>query len=116
MKHIIIALLLAGLVGGVTTSHAADDFTERWVIVEPQRYERLYSEAENVIGFDEVEGYWGDKLGPYEGFVIAFINSNYDYCEYHYYYHAAVQDGHTQYFDSEQSCLRQLMSYDYKQE
>lgn len=89
---------------------------DRWCIVDPQHYETVYRDILAEVQFLEEECVWSEELGPYSGIVFAYCDEEWEYHQMHYYRHACVQPGHTQYFDSAEATLRQLESYKYTEE
>lgn len=112
MKHFILLLAVTAL---STLNHSASA-EDRWCIVDPQRFETVQRDILAEVQFLEEECYWQETLGRHQGFTFAYCTDDWEYHEMHYFFHAAAQDGHTQYFDGADECLRQLNSYDYKQE
>lgn len=114
MKHFITAFL-----AGVVTLFAPSPLVQaedRWCIVDPQHFETVQRDILAEVQFLEEECYWPEKLGRHQGFTFAYCTDDWEYHEMHYFFHGSVADGHTQYFDGADGCLRQLNAYDYKQE
>lgn len=95
---------------------AGGEYVQRWVIVDPRNYERIYNDAINDQQFSDECLIWPLDLGGYQGLGIGFNTADWEYREYMYFPHAAIQDGLCHYFDSERSCLQQLRSYSVKQQ
>lgn len=111
-----ITLLLATAVTTLLASVQQTQAEDRWCIVDPQHYETVHRDIFAEVQFLEEECVWSEELGSHAGMVFAYCTADWEYHQMHYFYHAAVQYGHTQYFDSDAACLRQLNAYDYKQE
>lgn len=113
MKHIIASLLAVASL--LTLNHSASA-GDRWCIVDPQHFETVQRDILAEVQFLEEECYWQENLGRHQGFVFAYCTADWDYHEMHYYFHGSVADGHTQYFESDAACLRQLNAYDIKRD
>lgn len=114
MKHFIALLLAAVTILLMHCPHASAG--DRWCIVDPQHYETVYRDIMAEVQFLEEECVWSETLGRHTGLVFAYCTEDWEYHQMHYYFHASVADGHTQYFDSDAACLRQLNNYDIKRD